>query len=310
MVALKIVQHCKQNLGIPVSGQLLGLEIGYELHVTDSFPLLRNEEGEEVLSDKYGEEMLKNLREVNVDTNTIGWYQSTYLGVHVKQFLIDVQYCYQQETPESVMLTYDPLVASHGSIGLKAFRLGDLFMKLRKDNSFTKEKLSELNFTFDDIYEEIPIVISSSVLAEGFMASLGFQNQLQDQYEHFELSTHDFMQKNLEALSYCFSDLQKEQLTYGNWHRNVAKQEQLQQQYIQKRKAQNIARAETGEALLPEDVRDLEIENPSLFRKPTEPSQLEALLIAHRINSHCDQVIQFAGKSLTKQYTVKGLSEV
>jgi hypothetical protein len=64
------VQHCKQNL-VPVSGQLLGLEIGSELHVTDSFPLLRSEEGEEVLSDKYAEEMLKNLREVNVDTNTV-----------------------------------------------------------------------------------------------------------------------------------------------------------------------------------------------------------------------------------------------
>jgi hypothetical protein len=62
--------------------------------------------------------------------------------------------------------------------------------------------------------------------------------------------------------------------------------------------------------MLPEDIRDLEIENPTVFRKPAEPSQLESLLIAHRIHMHCDQVIQFAGKSLTKQYAVKGLGEV
>jgi translation initiation factor 3 subunit H len=75
-----------------------------------------------------------------IHTSKIGWYQSTFLGVHVKQFLIDVQYAYQQETPESVVITYDPLVASHGSVGLKAFRLSDTFMKLRKDNTFSKEK--------------------------------------------------------------------------------------------------------------------------------------------------------------------------
>jgi hypothetical protein len=37
------------------------------------------------------------------------------------------------------------------------------------------------------------------------MAALGFQSQLQDQYEQFELSTHDFMQKNLEVFKVLFS---------------------------------------------------------------------------------------------------------
>lgn len=118
-------------------------------------------------------------------------------------------------------------------------------------------------------------------------------------------------------------DLQREQINHANWNRSVAKSEAQQQQFIQKRvrkpvnlltngpqKAQNASRAEAGEPLLSEDLKDLEIENPTLFRKPQEPSQLESLLIACRINQNCDQMIKFAGKSLTKQYAVKALGEI
>lgn len=107
-------------------------------------------------------------------------------------------------------------------------------------------RLAEHNFTFNDIFEEVPITLSSSVLGQGFIASFAKQNQLQDQYEQFDLSTNDFMQKNLEvcaswrntysqSLSYCFSDLQREQVNYGNWSRTVAKVDQQQQQFIQQR---------------------------------------------------------------------------
>jgi len=311
MVALKIVQHCKQNPNALVTGQLLGLEIGGALHITDCFPLPgRSDEEVEDSGDRHASEMLKSLRDVNVDINTIGWYYSTFLGVHINKFLVDTQYSYQADTPESIVLTYDPLIALHGSIGLQAFRLSDRFMKLCKENSFSKEKLVELNFTFSDMFEEVPVALTSSGLAEAFLSSLGYDNQLQDQYEHLELSTQDFMQKSLEGLSFSFVDLQKEQTNYGNWYRSVAKLEQQQQAFLQKRKAQNVLRVEGGEAPLPEDLRDLEIENPTLFKKPVEPSQLETLLISYKISTHCDQIIHYAGKSLTHQYTAKSLGEL
>jgi len=311
MVALKIVQHCKHNQNALVTGQLLGLEMDGVLHITDSFPLPgKSEEEVDDSNEKHALEMLKLLSDVNVDINTIGWYYSTFLGVHINKFLVDTQYSYQSDTPESIVLTYDPLIASHGNIGLQAFRLSDAFMKLCKENVFTKEKLSEINFTFNDMFEEVPLAVTTSGLSEAFIASLGNDSQTQGQYEHLELSTQDFMQKSLEGLSFSFVDLQKEQTNYGNWYRNVAKLEQQQQAFVQKRKAQNVQRLEAGELPLPEDPRDLEIENPSLFKRPTEPSQLETLLIAYKISTHCDQIIRFAGKSLTHQYTAKSLGEL
>lgn len=37
-VVLKIVQHCNDSLPQLVTGQLLGLDVGHTLEVTDSFP--------------------------------------------------------------------------------------------------------------------------------------------------------------------------------------------------------------------------------------------------------------------------------
>jgi len=295
-----------------VTGQLLGLEIGDELHVTDSFPLPTNRGEEEVedTSEKHARDMLKILSDNNVDINTIGWYQSTFLGIHISKFLVDTQFGYQSSTPESVFITYDSLVASHGSVGLRAFRLTDAFMKLRKDNTFTKDKLTELKFTFLDIFEEVPILVTSGLLSQGFLASLSNDPQIQNQFENFERSSQEYMQNNMEVISYCLSDMQKEQGNYGIWFRNASKQAQLQEAYIQNRKSQNAARVEAGEAPLPEDVKELEIESPSTFRKPVEPSQLETLLISYKISTHCDQIIQFAGKSVTNQYAVQGLAEM
>jgi len=313
MVALKIVRHCKTNTLPPVTGQLLGLEIGSVLHVTNSFPLPPKVEGDDGAddgwSDKYTAEMLALLGEVNVDTNAIGWYQSTFLGIHLNKFLIDTQFGYQYDTPESVFITYDPLSAGHGSLGLKAYRLGDKFMKLRKDNTFTKEKLAEYNFSFTEIFSEVPVRITNSGLGEGFVASTWQDKSIDDRFEHFDVATGDFVQKNLEILSYCFADYQKEQTNYFNWHRALTKLEQQQQVYIQNRKSSNIAKIEAGEMPLSEDIRDLEVENPSLFRRPTEPSQLETLLVANRINTHCDQVVNYASRLVSKQYALKGLDE-
>jgi translation initiation factor 3 subunit H len=54
-------------------------------------------------------QMMRLLREVNVDANTVGWYQSSYLGSFVSDSLIDIQFNYQESIPHSVCIVYDPL---------------------------------------------------------------------------------------------------------------------------------------------------------------------------------------------------------
>lgn len=112
---LKIVKHCKENLPTPVTGQLLGLDVDGRIEVTDAFPSPSTSDEPEdesecellcpsssgykqrsarwnlhlwelshylltfavspFLGSAYQVEMLKCLRAVNVDNNTVGWYQ-------------------------------------------------------------------------------------------------------------------------------------------------------------------------------------------------------------------------------------------
>jgi translation initiation factor 3 subunit H len=65
-----------------VTGSLLGLatESGV-LEITQAFPSPDNGKDDEV-DDDFQLEMMRMLREVNVDNNCAGWYQSMYLGIY------------------------------------------------------------------------------------------------------------------------------------------------------------------------------------------------------------------------------------
>ena len=98
--------------------------------------------------------------EVNVDCNTVGWYQSTYLGSHITESMVSAQYNYQvpsppqrhsssrltaagvvqESIPKCVCLVFDPLQQSQGKLGMKALRLSTEFMELYKGGEFTLEK--------------------------------------------------------------------------------------------------------------------------------------------------------------------------
>lgn len=86
---------------------------------------------------EYQVQMMKNLREVNVDNNIVGWYQSTYLGSFLNESTIATQFNYQATLPKCVVIVYDTLKTSHGNLSLKAFRLTDAFMELYKSQTFT-----------------------------------------------------------------------------------------------------------------------------------------------------------------------------
>lgn len=83
LVLLKIITHCKESMPDVVTGQLLGLDIDGRLEITSSFPLPTNTTESDI--DNYQIEMMRMMRTVNVDNNTVGWYQSAYLGTFFDQ---------------------------------------------------------------------------------------------------------------------------------------------------------------------------------------------------------------------------------
>ena len=78
--------------------------------------------------ESYQLEMMRCLREVNVDNNMVGWYQSTVSGSYQVVEIIDTFVNYLENLDRCICIVYDTLAASSGSLGLKAIRLSDSFV--------------------------------------------------------------------------------------------------------------------------------------------------------------------------------------
>ncbi len=60
--------------------------------------------------DQYQVNILRKLRDINVDYHHVGWYQSTYLSSHVTKEFLDSHVRYQRSIEESVVLIYGTVV--------------------------------------------------------------------------------------------------------------------------------------------------------------------------------------------------------
>lgn len=123
-------------------------------------------------TDAYQLEMMKALRTVNVDNNTVGWYQSAYLGTFFDQGLLDAQFTYQKHIPNSVVIIYDPFQTTRGRLVLKAYRLTDSFMKLYEKGKFTYEMFTKNGLDSTDIFQEVAVKVHNSHLVHGFLYEL------------------------------------------------------------------------------------------------------------------------------------------
>lgn len=112
LVVLKILKHCREYAPVTATGQLLGIDVAGTLEVTNCFPFTsksHEDEGQDEMDGaEYQLQMLRCLRKLNYDANTVGWYQSTYLGSFWNQSLIETQYNYQKTFAQSVVIVYDP----------------------------------------------------------------------------------------------------------------------------------------------------------------------------------------------------------
>ncbi|KAJ2362517.1 hypothetical protein H4S01_004742 [Coemansia sp. RSA 2610] len=168
LAILKIAKHARESYPTPVNGQLLGLEVGGVLEVTNSFAVPTQPGSDDDMTN-YQLEMMQFLREVNVDSNSVGWYQSTRLGDFLQQPLLDVQSSYQQSSPtagSSVVLIHDTAKSEQaGNLSLRAFRLSPAYLELAATGRFTTAELAAKNLTFASILEELPVQVEASKLS-------------------------------------------------------------------------------------------------------------------------------------------------
>ena len=168
LVAMRIIKHSTSTFPTPATGCLVGMDVvsqsgaSTQLQLTNCFQFPAAAAEQATQQDSYHQpdpaqlaaaapraksnityqnEMIKYLREVNVDAQCVGWYISTSMGNFVNMNFIENQFYYQKQPDErTVALVLDVSRSSAGSLNLKAYRLDSKFMAAYKEGKFTTER--------------------------------------------------------------------------------------------------------------------------------------------------------------------------
>jgi len=151
---MRIIKHSAQSFPTTATGSLVGMDVNGVLEITNAFPFPVVDTGSDghdgqnnaaaapraKANAAYQSEMVRYLREVNVDAQNAGWYMSTSMGNFVNLNTVENQFHYQKEMNErTVTLVYDVSRSSQGAVSLRAFRLSPAFMTSYKEGKFTTE---------------------------------------------------------------------------------------------------------------------------------------------------------------------------
>ena len=266
---MKIVKHCHESLPTMVQGALLGLAVGGDvLEVTHAFPNPSSGKNDDEIDEEYQFEMMRMLREVNVDNNCIGWYQSNYLGVNSKAAVLETQFSYQTEvSPNSVVILYDPLQTANGNFCLKAFRLSDECLKMKKKKSGTNDFIQPSN-----IFEELPIKCTNPSLATAMLQDWSPKSDIA--LDRLDMSTQPYLEKHLQSLCGWVDELAAEQQKF---------------QYYTRHLARGNNKSKAG------------------WATPEAPRRMESLLLTNQIENYCEQMDKYVGGGLGKLFLTGGL---
>jgi len=292
------VKHCHESLPHLAKGSLLGLAVeNGVLEITHSFPSPPESKHSSNDDDdtagleghEFQLEMMRMLREVNVDNNCVGWYQCMYLGIYSTSSLLDTQLSYQTDlSPNAVVILYDPMQTSHGNLVLKCYRLTKAAIKLnsdRGDNSFLNPK---------EIFEEVPVQLTNPGLVQALLTDIAdgvhpsqesdgdyglYDAKIDTTFDRLDLSTNPYLEKHLEFLCGWVDDLAAEQQKFQYYTRQLSRGN----------KQDNRRSGKEG------------------WASSDAPRRLESLLISNQIRSYCNQMDKFTTGGLSKLYLADGL---
>ncbi|MCJ1357207.1 MAG: hypothetical protein MMC33_007203 [Icmadophila ericetorum] len=343
LVVMKIIKHCSQVFPTTATGFLVGMDVQGTLQATNSFPFptidIPSTDGHHdnnaasnlaaaapraKVNAAYQVEMIRNLREVNIDANNVGWYTGASMGNFVNLNMIENQYYYQKDLNErTVAIVHDVSRSSQGSLSLRAFRLSPAFMAAYKEAKFTTESLQKSNLRYQDILVELPLTIHNSHLLTSFLHQLpskppsselpfpidlaaisdkspnNVSVPLYPNFDSLDLSIDPFLEKTCDLLLDSIETHHTELNNYQYYQRQLGREQAKITAWQQKRKAENASRALAKQSPLPED------EWTRLFKLPQEPNRLEVMLNSRQVEQYARQVDGFTAAVASKMFTVK-----
>ncbi len=283
---LKIMQHARESQPQAATGQLLGMESDSILEVTDMFPFAAAIQ-DEMEQENYQLGMIKSLRDVNVDHNTVGWYQTCSLDGFISPALVEAQLNYQATIPNSIVIIYDHLQSTRGPPAIRALRLRADFISLYRD----KRAKYLANHIGMHIFDDLPLKIKLSALEKLFLAQLSNQGEIPTTGSIAIPEADELVSKTIaESMLAAAEDVLAESGKMQHYIRTVSKQQQVLSSQLQRLKSENAQRAESGLDPLPASSV---ISN---FRMASEPSRMPCLISSSNlhilIDSYQDNIYQ------------------
>jgi translation initiation factor 3 subunit H len=340
LVAMKIIKHCSQTFPTTATGALVGMDVGSTLEVTNTFPFPVVEMPPDSHFENatpnaaaaaprakantvYQADMIRMLREVNIDANNVGWYTSANMGNFINPNVVENQYFYQKEMNErTIALVHDVSRSAQGSLSLRAFRLSPQFIAGFKENKFTAEQLQKSGLRYQDIFIELPVRIHNSHLITSFLHQLpslspgpldlpsslsalksgpiASSSVLTPNFDNLSLSIDPFLEKNCDLLLDAIETHHTENNNFQYYQRSLAREQAKIAAWQAKRKAENVSRVSLKQPPLPED------EWQRLFKLPQEPSRLESMLNSKQVEQYSRQIDGFVSSTTGKMFAVKG----
>jgi len=216
--------------------------------------------------------MQRLLRDVNVDANVVGWYQTTHLGNNLfKDTVIETQFLYQRDIPCSCLLVYDPLQAAIGKVSFKALRLTSQFMARHAE--YQAGGIAALNdFPASEMFQELPVYINSPAIVEAFLVDWSLMDTTSTtQIEALDTENQVFLEKNMMLLIGALQDLGEEQAKVQAFERQAGRQ--------QPDKGKGRGRFQAS-----------------------QPRQLDTMTLSQQIQNYCKQINEFSGDSFGKLF--------
>jgi len=306
LVVMKLIKHCHEvenSASAFAQGALLGLVSDTRLEITHCFPFPSM--SDETLDDEdFQLTMMRRLRQVNVDHQHVGWYQSAQFGNFLSPTLLESQFSYQTSIEESICLIFDTAKTTQGFISLKALRLTPEAIKMFRDGDFSPDTIKDLKISYESMMTEVPIVIKNSHLMNALLLELQEQIPLDiGGASHLDLGTSGTLETQLRVMMDAVDELNQESIKFNKHQNVVLKQYQDKTRWVQKRQQENQARAARGEDPLPdEDIN-------KVFKPLPAPSRLNPLILSGTISNTSEEVSEFCSQSMAKLFITEPLQE-
>jgi len=189
---------------------------------------------------------------------------------------------------------YDPVQSKRGTLVLKAFKLSDTYLEMRRSKANAYIKPSE-------ILVEIPLKIKNAGHVSAFIRCLQdtHREELDCDFESLSLKASDaYAERHLEMIGSWLDEFLDEQKRLYLYSKVVSKPRQEQIRWVNKRRKENEDRVEDGQEEIPislstSDVRPLPAEGPP---------RLDHILLMGQLEKYCKQLNHHVDASFHKLY--------